>query len=178
MPPIRPFLPALLLLGAVASPGRAQTSWGIEVGAGTGTTRAAVLEGAVSRPLSERMSLEASGHLISSMMTCEDLWPDSFSCGWGGWGADLGARVRLLDPEWASWSGVATVGGFRRTGDGFGDRTSLQWSAGIRTRVPVGDRVALRAGLRRRWVHDRLHRELTGDRVGLTTLTLGIGLGR
>lgn len=178
MPPIRPLLPVLLLVGSLASPAMGQTTWSIGLGAGTGTTRVALLDGDVARPLSDRVSLEASAHLVPSWVTCEAAWPDSFSCGFGGWGADLGPRIRLLDPGWASWSAVASVGVFRRTGDGFGDRTSLQWSAGLRAWVPVGDRVALRADLRRRWVHDRLHRELIGDGVGFTTLSLGVGLGR
>jgi len=163
-----------ILFATLPARGVAQVGVGIRVGLADGTTGWVVGEVNGRAPIADRVVATAvvQGGFVPG--PCEDSWPQSYRCGFSGWGIAAGPALKLLEIGRLNVDAGGTVGVFTRTGDGFGDERSVSWSIGADAALRLGSRFGLQAGVHHRRVRDKQYRELFGGDVRMTAITTGV----
>lgn len=151
----------------------AQTDLGLRAGGARGSTASAVLELTARRVLIGRLAGAARVQAIQAPFPCDAIWPDSYRCAFGGWGADVGPALSLVRSRRATLDLVTMAGVFRRTSHRRDRETSLAWSLGTDGSAMVGEGWGIAMGVHHKRVRDYHHRQLIGQDARATAVTVG-----
>jgi hypothetical protein len=150
-------LVAVVLGSSTAS---AQVSAGVQVGV---SGRRAVFEVMGRLPTTTLLSVGSRVQVIQSSMACPASWPESYRCGFSGWGVDVEPTLNVISAGRLEANVFGTAGVFLRTGDGFDRKRSGSWGARGEGIAWITPRFGAVVGGHHKRVGDRMHRELFGQ---------------
>jgi hypothetical protein len=166
---------AIVVLLFVTESLSAQTAVSIRVGAtGSPNTQAAV-EASLRVPIAGRISALADLGTSGALGACDQSWPGSFQCEYGGHFAAIGAAFGPVDTRHFDLHASASIGAFARSSFPDDQALSRLSAVGLELDLYLSRRVALVSSFRNVWLRDRFYRSLFETYPVVRVFTVGLG---
>lgn len=167
-------LAATLLLLVLPATVHGQTALSFRFGGAHGPGRPTLVGLAVKTPLLPHVRAFAALTEYHSFASCNQTWPDSFRCGYGGWLAQAGAALTAVRTEDAYVEATGGGGWFTHNLHDSARRHAA-WSAGAEVGMRLVGHLWLEAGFHWLWIRDTTYRGFFGEYPSMRAVTAGVG---